>query len=242
MPDGQWYEDADRTYFVDGLGRPIVIKPKAYHYHSPEMNIPTYPEVAGGFYKPFVTRPSSYPPRSSPSPASSRYSDRNTPYFGPGSDHSARGHVDHPASTPSVFGFSRPGISTDIYRDTKGQFSGPGPSASPYNEQYHSYKHQADVDAATGKSYKAWKKETYVQPTEEEKLEHPELWGGSPLQTQEWHQEGSRRAGKAAREAKACKTGKTLVKEEDGNELTYYWKIVMSDAMLDLHLPRAMRF
>ncbi|KAI1408103.1 hypothetical protein F5Y13DRAFT_194695 [Hypoxylon sp. FL1857] len=198
-----WYEDPDRTYYADEHGRPIVVKAKGYQYNSPEMNIPTYPTVVRGDYKPSSDAPSSYPPRSQPSAAASRFSDRNTPYFGPGSEHSGRGHVDHPASKPSVSGVSRPGISTDVYRDAKAQFSAAGPSTSAYDQQYYAYKAQGDVDVATGRRYETWKKDTYVQPTNEDKRNHPEAWGGRPLQTREWHQEGSQRAGEAVRQAQA---------------------------------------
>ncbi|TGJ83181.1 hypothetical protein E0Z10_g5583 [Xylaria hypoxylon] len=178
-----WYKDADRTYYADQHGRPMVVKAKGYQYHSPEMNIPTYPEVLDGRYK-----------SSSAAPTAIRLV---------GSEHSGRGHVDHPASKPSVLGVSRPGISTDVYRDAKAQFAAAGPSTSAYDRDYHDYKARGQLDAATGKSYTSWKSSSYVQPTQEEKRYHPDAWGGRPLQTQEWHQEGSRRASDAARAAQA---------------------------------------
>ncbi|KAI1773939.1 hypothetical protein F4818DRAFT_86766 [Hypoxylon cercidicola] len=198
-----WYEDAERTYYADEYGRPIVVKAKGYQYHSPDMNIPTYQEVVGGYYKPFSGAPSSYPPSSQPSSSTSRYTDRNTPYFGPGSEHSGRGHVDHPASKPSVCGYSRPGISTDVYRDKKAQFAAPGPSFSAYDQQYGRYKTLGDEDAEAGGLYVDWKRGTAREPTKEERRDHPELYGGRPLGTSEWHQEGARRASEAARASQA---------------------------------------
>ncbi|KAI1124458.1 hypothetical protein F5Y10DRAFT_285017 [Nemania abortiva] len=204
MSDGTtWYTDNNRTYCLDEHGRPIVIKAAGYHYHSPEMNIPTYAEVANGQYRSSYMAPNSYPPRNLPSATTSRFSDRNIPYFGPGSQHSGRGHVDHPASKPSVSGVSRPGISTDVYRDTKAQFSAAGPSSSAYNQDHDAYKTQGSKDASIGKNYGTWKRSSYVGPTEEEKTSHPEVWGGKPLQTQEWHQQGSQLASEAVREAQA---------------------------------------
>ncbi|KAI0537929.1 hypothetical protein GGR58DRAFT_323879 [Xylaria digitata] len=198
-----WYQNEDRTYYMDEHGRPIVVKPKSFHYNSPGMDIPTYPEVASGKYRSSFGAPSSYPPRSQPGPATSRFSDRNMPRFGSGSEHSARGHVDHPASKPSVSGFSRPGISTDVYRDMKAQFAAAGPSNSPYDKDHHAYKALGDADATTGQRYNDWKRTTYVPPTTEEMRNHPEALGGKPLQTQGWHREGSRRASEAARAAQA---------------------------------------
>ncbi|KAI0469379.1 hypothetical protein F4859DRAFT_516311 [Xylaria cf. heliscus] len=208
-----WEEDDDRTYYTDRYGRPIVVKAAGYQYHSPDLNMTTYPEVLEGRYKSSSDAPNSYPPRNRPGAASSRFRDHNIPYFGPGSEHSGRGHVDYPASKPSVSGVSRPGISTDVYRDAKSQFSAAGPSTSAYDKDYHAYKYQGKLDADTGKSYENWKKNR-VSPTRDQKRDHPEDWGGKPLQTREWHQEGSRRAGDAAHEAQAHADARQKYKDD----------------------------
>ncbi|KAI1421801.1 hypothetical protein F5Y12DRAFT_669412 [Xylaria sp. FL1777] len=198
-----WYEDEDRTYYADRHGRPIVVKGKGYHYHCPDIGISTYPEVLSGAFKPSNGAPSSYPPRSQPHVLSSRFTDRHIPYFGPGSEHSDRANVDHPASRNSVHGYSRPGISTDVYRDAKSQFAAAGPSISSYDKEYYGYKRKEIAAAEAGRAYRSWRQATHRYPTLEEKQASPANWGGSPMQTQEWHREASRRADEVVRAAQA---------------------------------------
>lgn len=59
-----WIAGAERTYYGDELGRPVVVRAKGFHYHSPDMFTPTYPGVLQGHYKPWDGAPSSYPLRS----------------------------------------------------------------------------------------------------------------------------------------------------------------------------------
>ncbi|KAI0469748.1 hypothetical protein GGR56DRAFT_242058 [Xylariaceae sp. FL0804] len=200
-----WYEDQERTYYADSNGRPIVVKQNPFNYHSPATGIPIYPQVVRGDFKPSTdtASSSSYPPRSRRPSPSSRFSDHNTPYFGPGSVHSGRGHVDHPASTPSVSGYSRPNISTDVYRDAKGEFYRAGPSKSPYDQRYHQYKANQDEALQLSKEYATWKEPNRLGVPPHERDAHPEMYGGRPLATKEWHDEGGRRAREVAKASHA---------------------------------------
>ncbi|KAI0007426.1 hypothetical protein F4779DRAFT_643145 [Xylariaceae sp. FL0662B] len=205
-----WRHDAKgRAYFVDEDGRHIAVRPEGYKHGSNSVGGSTRPEVVEGHYKPFPGSANTYPPRDQPDYTFQSLTDHNRPHFGPGSQHSGRGNVDHPAARHEVAGVSRQGLSTDVYRDAKAGWGSAGPSTSEYDRRYKDYKARDRDNAAAASDYKPWKKNYKDnKPTEEAIADNRHVFGGTPKYTREWHQVGAQKATSAAQASAAHADGR----------------------------------
>ncbi|KAI1318973.1 hypothetical protein F5Y16DRAFT_391403 [Xylariaceae sp. FL0255] len=151
---GGWFQTDKKTYFLNEYGQTIVVRDKTFEYYDDQLRMFKDPDVIDGRYKPWDGAPSSWPRRDSPLTSLSRYDERHKPHFGSGSEHNGCGNIDRPSSKASVAGYSRPSISTDVFRDVKAKYGKEGPRGSAYDRDWHGYKSFGVQDEKVGREYK----------------------------------------------------------------------------------------
>ena len=213
------YDAKGRAYCVDEGGRHVIVRPEDFKHQVPSVGGSTRPEIRDNHFRTSGDRANTYPPCSQPSYAHQCLAQgRNRPHYGPGSQHSGRPDVDHPAAHRDVEGVSRPKASTDVYRDSKADWGREGPTTSAYNEEYYAYKAQVIVDVRQGQEFEAHMK-TKPKLSQQEIRDNRDKLGGDPIATREWHEEAARKATEAAEAAAAHASGR---REYDQDYIAYH--------------------